>query len=69
MVARRWLPSHLTRNRAVQGIEKLAFAIKLICVGGCASTLGGDPFLDFVAKLLNAPRYGAPSFLAAGRRK
>ena len=41
----------------------------LTCVGSCASALGENPFTHFIAKLLNASRYGSSSVLAAGRRK
>jgi len=43
--------------------------IRLTSGSGGTSTLGRDPFSDFVAELLNAPRDGSSSVLTAGRCK
>ena len=51
-----------------QEVNRL-LAIKLTCVGGCASTPRENPFSDFIAKLMNASRYASSSVLAVGRRK
>jgi hypothetical protein len=50
-------------------VLKRSFSIQLTSDSGSASTLGRDPFSDFVTELLNATRDGSSSVLAAGGRK